>query len=554
MVEEKSINPSISSDKVKVFSVVIKIMIVLLALLGAIDGILLLIKKTKVEPLSLVTKTGLAAVSGIINLNGVVPSGATIEVAKRQVGENQYQIVASGLPAVDGASWSWSEAEPGIAYQFQAYLKAGEQTVSQSDPWIFVAPATNETLTINSAVSKENTLAVISGSLDINGYLPAKAKVSLLVRKTGEAQFNLVDSIQAIDGGIWSWNEAQKGSTYDLQASLVDKNGNLLGQSIIQTVTAPAFNEVIRLNSLAKPPAPVVGSISGKINFNGLVPANSSISVGQRPSGSGQFTNFANGLQVADGVVWSWDQAKHGASYDLQAYLLTNGIVVSQSQVVTVSAPAVGEVLTINAQNQSAAPKPNNLDYSCLGKNNNGLWQVRFNFNNSSLVTNAQQYWLTVGTSNQGSQMVNNVIASTSNPSHSQTYTSDYVFSENTTYYAAWAYSTCSSCQTFSLFSPTLSISCSPSSTPSNTPMPVPTNTTAPQPSSTPIPPTSAPLPTDTPLPTPKISQCNESCGSNGYLCVDGLQCLQEGGAIGGELCRNSACPEETNCQCPPTN
>ena len=47
-------------------------------------------------------------------------------------------------------------------------------------------------------------------------------------------------------------------------------------------------------------------------------------------------------------------------------------------------------------------------------------------------------------------------------------------------------------------------------------------------------------------------SDCNETCGSSGIICATGLQCIQLSGLLGSDKCRNPACPNETDCVCPP--
>lgn len=481
---------------------------------------------------------GKTSISGTFNLNGVAPDGSTIAIAERKVGDSQFNIVLSGLAPTDGGVWSWNAAKPGIAYEVQAYLQQNGNTISQSNAKVVAAPADSEVLTINSkAQSSAPVKSVISGSLDLNGYIPPGSLFSIQIRKNGTSEFTVVASgLQAIDSASWSWSDALSGTSYDMQANMI-YNGNVVAQSKILTVTAPAYNESLRINSSL--PSPVSGfqSISGIINHNGLIPANSSYSIAQRKSGSSQFTTVITGIPIADSAAWNWSQAQSGINYDLQAYLVTNGNITAQSQILTVAAPAVNEVFTINAQNQPPAPPGSTLSSDCVGKGPNGLWQVRISYNINTVINNAQQYWLTIGNSSQDSSFVNSQIAPSS-PQQSQSYTTNYVFNEGTNYYAQWAYSTCKGCNVYSSFSPSLQFYCN-TQPPTSTPTSSPTPSNTPTGTSTPVP-TSTLTPTYTTTPTP-------SCVVQGGICLQSSDCCDSSSAC-------IATPPETVLRCAPSN
>lgn len=501
--------------------------------------------KKEITSSSSVKQTGVS-VSGKINLNGVVPAGATISLAKKEFGKADFSVVESGLSAVDGAGWSIANLDSGVAYYIEAYLFSNGQKIATSEREIIVAPATDEVLTINFRTNAPAQKATISGKLDLNGYFPPGSSISISAKKAGEAQSTpVVNGIGPIDGISFSWDNAESGVSYEIQALLVDTKGKTLSQSVTHTITAPAYNEELRINSTAKSPASNLVSVSGRISFNGPIPSGSSISVAQRESGQTQFSIFVSGLGVADGATWSFNQAKPGVTYDFQAYLMSGGNTVARSGIVAVAAPAVNEVLSLSMTTPPAAPPSSSLSYDCLGSttvNNVVMWQARISYNNNSFITNAQQFHLVVGSSSGGNQIAD-ITANPKDPNHpeqGQSYTTGYVLTQGQTYYVQYAYSTC--CNVFSNFSPVTQFSCQPG--PTNTPGP----TSTPKPTNTPVP---QPTDTPTPTPTPKISQCNESCGGSGYTCVTGLDCIQTGGGIGGSACRNSNCPDQTDCTCP---
>ncbi|MBP9719401.1 MAG: hypothetical protein KBD46_02945, partial [Candidatus Levybacteria bacterium] len=335
-------------------------------------------------------------------------------------------------------------------------------------------------------------------------------------RQVGSNQFaNVVTGLSPTDNSVWSWTQANQNMKYEIQASLM-VNGTVQNQSQVVTVTAPATNETLTINSTATPPTPVVTGISGTIGLNGYVPPSGSyITLGVRVSGTGQFNPVAGNISATDGVTWTYPNAQSGTSYDIQAYLWQNNQPYSQSQILTVSAPATGEVLTINAQTPpNNTPAGNSLSVSCTSYSSSvNLWQITVNYNTNNNLQNPAQYQLYVGTNQGGNQQIN-LTTTPSNPNQTQTYVSGYLFTQNTTYYAQYAYATCSNCSSFSPASPALTFTCNqaatptptntPTPTPTNTPIPTPTNTPIPTPTNTPVPPT--PTPTNTPIPTPTPS------------------------------------------------
>jgi hypothetical protein len=505
-MEQKQSEPRPSSSKEQLpeswMKTALLICVILIITLG-LTTCYLFFSKPSVEPIIQPTpEIKKSLISGFINFNGVAPQGSTISIGERKVGETQFTVISSGLFPVDGTTWSWYGAEAGIAYELRVSLIANGQTITDGDIKTLVPPATNEVLTINSTFKPPGEKkALISGSMDLNGYIPPGATITISAKKQGESIFSpVIKDIKAIDGVTWGWNEALPGASYELQGILVN-SGAMVTKSKIILVTAPAYNEVITINSTAKPPSPITTGISGKIDINGTIPNNATLSLLQRKTGNQLFVVFAQNITAADGVVWSWDQATGGVSYDIQANLVVNGATLTQSQILTVTAPATNEELRINITNIPPAPPANKMGYSCLGKGGpNNLWQVQFSFNNNGVISNAVSFWLASGTSSTDYSLVNSQ-TTPSNPGQQQSYTSNYVYNEGQTYYAEWAYSTCNGC-TFSPFSPSIQFSCMTQKAPTPTPTSViiPTATPTPvAPTSTPVPPT----PTNTPAPEP---------------------------------------------------
>lgn len=542
----------------------ISIIIAGTAVIICLISILFLFPKNKNKsnsqlPLAPQTQSGYQ-ISGGLEINGYLPNDSVIDIEAKPFNSTQFTVIVNNLRPADGHAWSWNEAKQNQAYVIRAMVKSSGTVIAQSDPIIAVAPASGEILKINSSSQpKDQKLSVISGYLDLNGYIPPGSNVVVQAKNLTDSQAALITTtVPAVDGQTLYWDKAVLGTSYEIKGVLTGSNGKTISQSMPFVVSAPAYNEALRINSTALSPSSGLVSISGKINFNGSVPANATISVAQRQSGQTNFNIFASNLPVVDQVTWSFNSAKPGVTYDLQAYLIVNGVTTTQSGIVAVAAPAANEALFLSTSALPPAPPSGSMSYNCLGYNtvnNVNMWQVMVSYNNNSVITNAQQFHLIIGTSNGGNQ-INDITANPKDPNHpeqGQSYTTGYTLTQGQTYYAQYSYSTGNG--VFSNYSPAIQFSCSPG--PTNTPAPQPTNTPQPQPTNTPIPqPTNTSVPTNTPVPptatpTPKIAQCNQTCGSDGYVCADELVCIQTGGGLGGTTCRNPMCTDQADCTCP---
>jgi len=489
-----------------------------------------------------------ATISGIIDYNGTTPEGATVAIATRKLGDQQYATVISGLSPTGGTKWSWAKAESGKAYDVQAYLQVNGKNVATSQAVTVAAPADGEVLVINSTHNPTEKKAKISGTVNMNGSVPAGSTIAIGEKSPAETEYTIVATdLAAVDGVKWSWGDAKEGSLYTIKAFL-QLNGSNMYESDPLQVAAPASNEVLTLNArstsptptpVGPTPVPAASAIQGTINLNGPSPSNSTIVIAARRTGTSQFNVVTSNVSSNNGAGWSWKTANAGTSYDLQAWVQVNSSTVLQSQILTVTSPASNEVLTINnASNQYGAPPSGSISSSCTGFNNS-QWQVAFSYNNNSVVQNPQQYNLTAGSSSGGSQVFTTV-TTPGNPGQQQSYTSGYLFNPNQTYYVQYAYSVCTNCNIWSAFSQPLAFTCGGAPAPTATPTP----TGAPTPT-----PTATPTITPTPTLPPNISACNQTCGSNGYSCAVGLQCVS-GDLPGSQVCRNPNCTSSSSCVC----
>ena len=421
-----------------------------------------------------------SSITGTFNINGPVPNGATVLLSQKEAMTKQdFQQFASGVSAADSGQWTFPDAVSGKSYEITAALIADGKTITTADPIFISAPANDEVITFNVPSEEGEANAVISGTVQLNGYIPEGATVTLEGKRTDEEEYTtVVENMPAKLEQLITYSTAIAGVTYDVRGTLYDSVGLVIGQSNIIQVTAPAKNESLRINSSAQPPAtpvptttpetpsptPKPVSLSGSINFNGAAQQNTRIVVFQRVSGSGNNYQVAqDNISPQNGVTWQWNGATTGVIYDVLAVLKqrqTNGTDkdISTSNTITAAAPAGNEVFTLNS-GYSLPQNNGNISSSCgnynPGSNN---WSASVTF---GAIPNAQSYWIQIGTSNGGDELTN----FTTNANNQTAMVFNYTLQNNTTYYARYAYAYAPNLQAysseFSPFSSTTSIRCS---------------------------------------------------------------------------------------------
>lgn len=199
---------------------------------------------------------------------------------------------------------------------------------------------------------------IISGSFDINGIAPEEASISLTAKDiTGGTTQTVASGIAPTDEGTWSFDKAVPGKSYILQGNLM-VNGKNIAQSDPITVTAPAGQETITFNipstSQTTTSAPAV--ISGNIVVDGYIPAGATITVQGRKLGDQTFTKIASNLPGQPRQFMSYTSAITGTTYEIVGILYdSQGHSIGTSSILTVDAPALNEILTINSTAQTPA-------------------------------------------------------------------------------------------------------------------------------------------------------------------------------------------------------
>lgn len=398
-------------------------------------------------------------VSGNILFQGYTSSEAYLIIAERVQGKGEYKSVVTGLVPKTGAiPWQWKDAVAGVNYEIQAQLKERGNVIETSTSNIISAPASNVNLVIVSNQKPPTPApAQISGTTNINGYIPQGATVTITANTTsGPGGATTVSSIPAVDDSSWSWTNAISGTNYTLTAQLYDANSNPIASPVTMNVTAPSSGIQFNINSNVQPPIPAATGLSGTVTINGSIPSNSYVTIGTRVTGTSSFNQVISNLSASNNVAWNWQQAQSGTSYDVQAYLWFNSKPYSQSQILTVTAPSNENNLIINAQQSTSAPGSNTMSVSC-GGSQGGSFQATIHYNTQANLSNAQSYNIIVTLASQGSQVLNTTV-SPPNPTQAQSLTTTYIFTPGATYYAQYAYATSGS--NYSPLSPAIQFSC----------------------------------------------------------------------------------------------
>lgn len=351
-----------------------------------------------------------------------------------------------------------------------------------------------------SNVPSGTVTAAIIGSIGITGTIPVGSTINVEVKQAGTEQFSTaVQNIPALANQTFSYTKATKGMNYDMKVALLDTAGKVLGESQIQTVPAPSLNVQFQISSSVptitptltptpvqttisptgritttltptptpRPvtptptitPTPSLGSLSGNISFHGAAPISSRIIVLEKLANAATYQVAVDNVTPIDGTLWEWKNAISGNSYNVIAVLKQkdssgNDTDITSSSPVTVTAPSGFIVLTVNSYYSLTKPTGTS-GVNCTTYNggpNQNYWNVTVNFPSFS---GAQSYWLEVGSTDGGNDIVN---------TYGNSLSASAIFNNNTTYYARNAYAAVSGVDTgsgqFSVFSDSTKLSC----------------------------------------------------------------------------------------------
>lgn len=555
-------------------------------------------------------KANAATIAGIINYTALKPDPTdqgTVYVKYRPYGSTGAYTTVYASALADKSPWKWDGAASGKVYDMQAQLVVDGKVVAMSEPHIVTAPAIDESLNLHvtwkdlpqSVLQSQTTY--VSGTANIEGVVPTGAMLEIQSENPQTKSFSTEVALANPQlSNSWKWDKVTPLQDYTLRAVLmlgskvlgtsetlsVSGGDNQISFTVISSASAsggatpvqPTSSPNVPTQTIATAtPIPSNGSITGSVDINGPLNANTSLLMLWRTPGSSTYQQITRITYPSNnGQAWSWTGLQPGQQYEVTAVLQVNNnnTATTQSQIVTVPASNVNFVLNSGVFIPTPSSPVNVISCNGVGGNQ---YSATISF---SQQQNAGNYWIQVGTNPAWSDIYNNKITATnSNPQIT------FQVNSGQSYFAQYAYSLCQNCSSnvnFSNFSQSLPFSCGGGSTytgyacntnpyactlttqnnppyplnngglqqcqqqcipPTPTMTPIPTNTPVPVPTNTPIPPS--------PTPTPLTSSCNQSCGGNGYVCASGLSCTSTGGGIGSDVCRNPSCPTEPNCQCP---
>ncbi len=248
-------------------------------------------------------------------------------------------------------------------------------------------------------ISTPTETAIISGTIQYNGVRPVMGsepggRVVLYKRAWGDAEFTeLPLDVPLAAEATWSWNGAESGRTYELQAGV-----EFLGREITRTnvimVTAPASGEQLTFNvsedqipedililekerlgehltdevlptpkliALPNPDGTTTQTtitpvaISGRLNLSGYIPPTAQLALRASKEGIDAFQVVTTDIEVKDNAVWVWPEAQSGQRYRLILELRQGDVIVGRSPEVIVAAPATNQYLQLTSTAQPPA-------------------------------------------------------------------------------------------------------------------------------------------------------------------------------------------------------
>ncbi len=349
---------------------------VLVLIFGVIFSMLLIIlstiffKPVRQFVLSQTNVSGRVFISGL-NLSGTDTGKLVVQVRKH--GKQDF-VDFEEVKFENCSPWSWSSARKGSTYDFRAHVAIEGEPLIYSNIVTSTAPAIDENLIIDinhehlTEKIKEEVLAshgdysTLEGQFDIHGYIPDGSYVDLYAKTIDGEKYELVQSgISPASNSHWQWSGATAGLRYSFQARLINNDGHMIGVSQPLNVSAPAFNQHLRIESRIADSDDTAShattgqtavsrktGISGDINLNGPVKDNSRINVLWRYPGEEDF-KVAFEIPAEDGQSWSWPEAQVGKNYEIAACLLEGTDCIATSQSHNLNGPAHNLEIKINS-------------------------------------------------------------------------------------------------------------------------------------------------------------------------------------------------------------
>lgn len=450
-----------------------RLIIIILLVIIVIGGLYFLSNKSK-------TSAEPAAISGEVDFNGITPADASdpelgkiILKAREHNTETAYTDTNVPLSFEDESAWTWHEAETGKTYDLVAEVYYKDTLIKKSQRAVATAPATDVILIFN--ITKDDVpdqvkptsapnetpaptptpeLVAISGTYTINGFIPTGSTIRAFGRRAGDSTLKFEElrrDVPAKRTDTFTYNEAYAGVTYEYQAELYTASGQFIGQSKYITVTAPAANENVVINSTAQAPVQKA-TVTGNIKVNGPVEQNSTVLLLQRKHGTTDYTPI-NRYPANKSIDFKWTEAVAGTTYELTAALQVNEQNTATGNVATVAAPASSVQLEVDTNFNLPAPNQT-PSVSCGDRDGTNHFNARISL---PQVEQAKKYHAEVGTSAGANNTFNGQVK----PNESAIV---YIPADSP-YFSRYAYTACNDCNmsdstNWSGWSPTLGFKC----------------------------------------------------------------------------------------------
>ncbi len=199
---------------------------------------------------------------GTAAIQGVIPSGATLEIQARLANATSYQTIQELDSAGRTNNWMWTEARPLASYKVKAVLRQGTTQIGESPEVAAEAGESEVALTVVSGANSVPTptppstppspgpsatptppstvKGTIFGKVFINGPKQANSSILMLFRTPGIGEYREIGRIKDPSHGGQEWRfNAVAGVTYEIMAVLQVNESNT-ASSRSQIVTAPA--------------------------------------------------------------------------------------------------------------------------------------------------------------------------------------------------------------------------------------------------------------------------------------------------------------------------
>ena len=498
-----------------------------------------------------------STVSGTVHFDRLKPDpadkGSLYIMQRLYQSEAPFQETGVVATLKDDSPWIWDKAEKGKTYEIKAQLRIDGKVIKDSDSIVASIPTEDQVATMTITwddlpdyVVKEQTV-IMGGTVQINGLIPEDSILNVQTKTEDDAEYiTQWTSENVTETNTWTWKSAVPKTKYEMKAVLLYANENI-GESSVLKESGIKTNEIeFLINSKAKQVSPIqptvtplqntptplpntTSTIKGYFTLNGPLEANSSVLIMWSVPGKNNWQEIKRVKNLVNGSqIWEWNGAQSGVSYEVGISLQVNEKTTATSQNKIVTAPANDVNYILNTGVNVPVPSNRPILQSCTNNVNN-QWDANITI---PLDDRYGNYWMQIGSTMGGGELYSSKMRP---PSNDNMIRVTVKVNNNQTYYARHAYSFCSNCSSdinFSNFSDSLIVLCGAS----------------PQPTATPLPPAPTQVP-PTPTVPPNTSRCNETCGSNGYSCVLGLDCLSTD-VPGQSACRNPNCTDRTNCNC----